>query len=90
MSHPEDCSYDTDALAEAHVHTLHNRAEIVQSQNVRCICCLATMPADTVTDYIDGGPTALCPACGTDTLIGDAAPFPLDDKLFRQLHRHYF
>ena len=55
MSHPEDCSYDTDALAEAHAHTLHNRAEIVQSQNVRCICCLATMPADTVTDYITDG-----------------------------------
>lgn len=27
MPHPENCSYDTDALAEAHAHTLRNRTD---------------------------------------------------------------
>lgn len=75
---------------DAHSHTIRNRSEIGRSVKCGCLCCERIFPASEVVDYIDNGSTALCPYCGCDALLADAAGFELNANLIKQLNEHYF
>ena len=42
------------------------------------------------TRAMDYRETALCPRCGVDTVLGDAAGIPFYKELIEKMHRHYF
>lgn len=73
----------------AHRHSINNRLEVMRSALCACFDCLATFPSSTITGWTDDGDTALCPRCGNDTVIGDAAGHPLTPALLEKLHSHW-
>ncbi len=50
---------------------------------------MATFAPATITGWI-GGDTALCPSCRIDSVIGDAAGFPVTKDFLRAMNRHWF
>ena len=71
-------------------HTLHNRMEIAKSSMCGCISCRSVFAATEVVDYIDAGQTALCPECGIDAVIGDAAGVELAAEQLATMNKKYF
>ena len=71
-------------------HTLNNRMEIAKSSMCGCISCKTVFAAAEVVDYIDAGLTALCPRCGIDAVIGDAAGAELTAELLAAMNKKYF
>lgn len=85
-------------LLAAHRHTSNNRAEIEASTLCGCIHCTATFsPLEIVAwsgldvssfdqpDALDAG-TALCPRCGSETVIGDRSGYLLDAAFLHQMN----
>ena len=70
--------------------TLGNRKEIAKSSMCGCISCRTIFAATEVVDYIDAGLTALCPRCGIDAVIGDAAGVELTAELLAAMNKKYF
>lgn len=71
------------SLVAAHKHCAHHEDEIVRSTVCGCFYCLGVFPSSEIEDWLDDEPrTALCPRCGIDSVIGDAAPFPISEKDF--------
>ena len=82
-------------LHEIHTHSTANREEVEASSRCACFYCQEVFRATEVKDYIvepsmDYRETALCPRCGADTILGDAAGIPFYKELIEKLHRHYF
>jgi hypothetical protein len=78
----------------AHKNSFRNRDEIHRSSICGCFYCLATYPPAEVIDWVDqkGGtsPTALCPKCGIDSVIGSASGFPITVEFLKKMNQHYF
>jgi hypothetical protein len=34
--------------------------------------------------------TALCPACGIDSVIGSASGYPITEEFLKKMHQHWF
>ena len=84
-----------EGLHEIHTHCTANREEVDASSRCACFYCQEVFRATEVKDYIvepsmDYKETALCPRCGADTILGDAAGIPFYKELIKKLHRHYF
>ena len=84
-----------EGLHEIHTHCTANREEIEASSRCACFYCQEVFRATEVKDYIvepsmDYKETALCPRCGADTILGDAAGIPFYKELIEKLHHHYF
>ena len=70
-------------LIAAHKHCFRQEREVMESAICGCFYCLETFPPTEIEDWADDGPpTALCPRCGIDSVIGDASGFPVVDKAF--------
>jgi hypothetical protein len=39
--------------------------------NAGCFYCLKRYPVSQITEYTDGGRTAICPHCSIDSVVGD-------------------
>lgn len=81
-------------LEKAHLFSLSNKKQISQSKICGCFYCGFVFPAADLTDddwTIDvGGPTALCPSCMIDSVIGDASGYPIEDERFMSAMNQYF
>lgn len=70
-----------DCLQAGHEAVILNRELVLASTDCACIYCLAVFPASSIRLWTDGsrrfGRTALCPRCGIDSVLPDAAGFPL-------------
>ena len=82
-------------LHDIHTHCTANREEVEASSRCACFYCQEVFRATEVKDYIvepsmDYRETALCPRCGVDTVLGDAAGIPFYKELIEKMHRHYF
>ena len=76
-------------LTEAHRHTICHRNEIEKSQACACFDCGATFPPVDISEWIDNGQTALCPACGMDCVLGDAAGYELTPEFLSQMRERW-
>jgi hypothetical protein len=89
-------------LLSAHRHTSNNRAELEASKLCGCCSCLEVFPTDNIVAWTgldmndfnnpDGASakTALCPMCGTEALIGDAAGYGLKPDFFSRMNQAWF
>ena len=92
-------------LLAAHRHTTKNRAEIEASRVCDCFYCQQTFaPADIVawagmdmshfTNPDAAGAaadeTALCPRCGSESVIGDKSGFPINPAFLTRMHEAWF
>jgi hypothetical protein len=79
--------------AQAHRHAIHNRPEVLSSDQCGCFHCLHIFAPKAIKSWVmerDGEETALCPACGIDAVIGSAAGFPLTNSFLADMKRAYF
>ena len=69
------------------------KAEKKQKEKDNCGCfnCGEIFSSSEITDYVsDGEPTALCPYCHIDSVIGDAAGFPITPKFLKAMYKRWF
>lgn len=53
--------------------------------------CCEIFPPSEITDYIsDKEPTAECPYCHIDAVIGDASGFPITEEFLRKMMYRWF
>ena len=79
---------------EHHHHTIHNKTDILKSETCACFYCFKTFSPEDIDEWIDDCdedsiPTAVCPLCGIDTVIGDASGLPITDASFLE-HMHFY
>lgn len=85
-------------LLAAHRHSSNNRDEVEASQICGCFYCSQIFPATEIIawagldvssfdnpDSSDAG-TALCPRCGSETVIGDKSGYPIDAEFLRRMN----
>lgn len=78
-------------IIEAHEHCRNNRKEIGKSKMCGCIYCLETFPSNEVVDWVGKEATkAICPRCGVDSVLGDAAGFELSSEFLGAMRKHWF
>lgn len=75
----------------AHEHSWKHKAEIESSVSCACFFCLSNFPPSDISEWIDGGTTAMCPRCGIDSVIGDASGLPiLEASFMNEMANHFF
>lgn len=89
-------------LLTAQRHTLNNRAEIERSRLCGCCCCMQTFPPDEIVAWsgldaasfdnpdADVGGTALCPRCGSESVIGDRSGFAITPEFLGRMNEAWF
>ncbi len=84
--------YQKTDLVLAHQNCKHNCKQIRRSVFCGCYQCGEIFkPSYLQTeDWTDGGETALCPFCGMDSVIGDAAGFPISEVFLSEMKEHRF
>ena len=81
--------FDADLLARLHRSSFRNRGALEATGRAACFGCLQTLEASRVVEYVDAGQTALCPACGLDTLLPVHGAEDADVQLLRALNERY-
>lgn len=74
----------------AHEFSLHNKSALQNSETAGCYQCLAIFPPSEIEEFTDGNDTALCPKCGTDSVLGDSSGYPIVKEVLSQLKKHWF
>ena len=83
-----------DRLQRAHKASIFNRKLVASSSRCGCFYCLASYPTTEVVDWCDPRPmpdwTALCPLCGMDSVLPDAAGFELTAPFLEAMQARWF
>lgn len=74
----------------AHTHASKHRVELEASEKCACFFCFRKFATADIKAWIDASQTALCPGCGTDSVLGSASGHSLSDGFLRKMHQHYF
>ncbi len=78
----------------AHIHSIHNREQLLASDTCGCFYCLKVFAPDVITDWIDEPgfeiQTAQCPYCEIDSVVGSASGFPITREFLACMRRHWF
>lgn len=86
-------------LLEAHRHASNHRAEIESSTTCGCFNCLQIFKPDAIiawtgwdeADLADlehaQGQTALCPHCGSESVVGDASGYRIDMEFLNRMNQ---
>jgi len=82
-------------IMEAHAHSIRNRSEVISSARCACFHCCQVFPSSEISHWSDQGAdgvgqTALCPRCGIDSVISEAAGFVLSESFLAQLKARWF
>jgi hypothetical protein len=89
-------------LLAAHRHATNNRGEIEASRVCGCFCCMQLFPPTEIVawtgldaadfDNLDAmlAGTALCPHCGSESVIGDKSGFPIDGAFLGRMNEAWF
>lgn len=89
-------------LLAATRHAANNQAEVEASKLCGCFYCMQTfVPSEIVAwsgldvsnfdnpDAASAG-TALCPRCGSDSVIGDRSGYPVEPEFLSRMHDAWF
>jgi len=77
-------------ILKAHKHSSRHRDELSKGQQCGCFFCLAIFEYKNITDWCDDDNTALCPACGIDSVIGSESGFPVSRDFLTLMKRYWF
>jgi hypothetical protein len=77
-------------IIEAQRHSNWHRPEIEMSKRCGCFFCLEIFHPDFITEWMDANNTALCPVCGTDSVIGSASGYAITKHFLENMNRHWF
>ncbi len=83
-----------DILFELHHSTFRNEKQIKNSQVCGCFYCNSIFNPEDVVQWCDndgrGAPTALCPNCGIDSVIGDACGMEITPSFLKLMNLQFF
>lgn len=80
-----------DVFRQAHDCSICNKRQLEQSKICGCFSCCEIFPPSEITDYIsDEEPTAECPYCHIDAVIGDASGFPITEEFLMKMMKRWF
>jgi hypothetical protein len=77
-------------LVAAKAHASRHRGELEASTRCACFFCFRAFAPSEIKAWIDGDTTALCPGCGVDAVLGNAALASISDGFLRRMHQHHF
>ncbi|MBU9910587.1 cytoplasmic protein [Prevotella copri] len=76
---------------QAHDCCFSNKEQIEKSEKCGCFSCCEIFTPSEITDYFpDEPPTAECPFCHIDSVIGDASGFPITKEFLKKMKKRYF
>ena len=76
---------------QAHDCSIRNKEQLEKSEKCGCFYCGEIFSPSEITDYVsDGEPTALCPYCHIDSVIGDASGFPITPRFLKDMNKRWF
>ena len=79
-------NYNTELLKEAHKYSIYNYTSVRNSPICGCFYCQSTFEPKDIEEWTDTDshmePTALCPNCGIDAVIGSVTGFKVSDPNF--------
>ena len=76
---------------QAHDCCFSNKEQIEKSEKCGCFFCGEIFSPSEITDYLpDEPPTAECPFCFTDSVIGDASGFPITKDFLKKMKKRWF
>jgi len=83
---------DKKAVRAALKHAVNNEDEINASEECGCFHCLEVFPKEEIDEWVDsdGGMSAVCPKCSVESVIGDAAGFPLTTEFLDGMRQEMF
>ncbi len=89
-------------LLAANRHATNNQAEIEASRVCGCFCCMQIFSPDAIVawsgldvsdfdnpDSASNG-TALCPRCGSDSVLGDKSGYTIDPEFLARMNEAWF
>ena len=80
-----------DVFRQAHDCSIRNKRQLEQSKLCGCFSCCEIFPPAEITDYIsDEEPTAECPYCHIDAVVGDASGFPITKEFLSRMMKRWF
>jgi len=84
-------SFSAETLVKAHHHCANHRRELEASAICGCFFCHATFEVTDIREWVDAANTAVCPACGVDSVLGVASGYPVAEPAFlAAMHRRWF
>lgn len=72
-----------------HKNSMRNADVLARSSALGCFYCLEWFGFDEIQEWVHEEPTALCPKCGIDSVLGDAQ-IELTDILLEEMRDVYF
>lgn len=82
------------ALYYYHHTTFRNEKQVKNSEVCGCFHCGSIFRPEEVYQWCDedddGDPTALCPRCGIDSIIGDACGVKVTPKFLSLMNAEFF
>ncbi len=79
-----------DDVVTAHELCTYNREALKNSAWCGCFYCKNIYDPKEITDWLDGGKTALCPRCGIDSVIYETKKYDLTQKFLQKMYDYWF
>lgn len=78
-------------INQAPKYSFKNRTDVEQSSKVGCYWCLNVLESKEIIEYTDAdkngvGQTAICPKCGSDSIL--SMSYVTSDDL-KKIHEHF-
>ncbi len=79
-------------LRRAHKCSIRNKEQVEKSDKCGCFSCGNIFLSSEIVDYVpdEGGPTALCPYCHVDSVIGDASGITITTEFMKKMMKRWF
>lgn len=75
----------------AHKFCVNNKKELQNDKKCGCFYCLKIFEPTEITRWLnEGNGTALCPYCGTDSVIGESSGFPVENGFLKKMNEYWF
>ena len=88
----EEAIVNNNAIIEAHKSSMSNFNQLEASSICGCFYCLKIFDPAEIKEWIEdkNGPTALCPYCDIDSVIGDTSGYPITKEFLEAMYEYWF
>ncbi len=78
-------------VIKAHEFSFNNKNKLENDKRCGCFYCLKIFSPSEIREWIkDSCGTALCPYCGTDSVIGEYSGFPVTEEFLSEMKEYWF
>lgn len=76
---------------KAHDFCRNHKVQLLNSKQCGCFYCCNLFPPERINFWLDEWTgSAICPICGTDSVIGDSSVSPLTEEFLQKMNKHRF